>query len=67
MTFVKTKLAIEKLQSGEVLEVRLKGREPLINVPRSSEDHGHKILSLQPEDASQPEDGIHTLMIRKDG
>lgn len=67
MTFVKTKLAIEKLPSGEVLEVRLKGREPLNNVPRSAEDHGHKILSLQAEDAAGPDDGIHILTIRKDG
>ena len=67
MTFVKTKLAIEKLPSGEILEVRLRGREPLNNVPRSAEDHGHKILSLQTEDAAQPDDGVHILLIRKDG
>ena len=66
MTFVKTKLAIEKLPSGQILEVRLKGREPLNNVPRSAEDHGHKVLSLEAEDTSQPEDGIHILLIRKD-
>ena len=67
MTFVKTKLAIEKLKTGEVLEVRLKGKEPLGNVPRSSVDHGHKVLSLEPEDSEQPDDGVHRLMIRKDG
>jgi len=67
MTFVKTKLAIEKLSSGAILEVRLKGREPLSNVPRSAKDHGHKILSLQTEDAGQPDDGVHILLIRKDG
>ncbi|MBM3557423.1 MAG: sulfurtransferase TusA family protein, partial [Alphaproteobacteria bacterium] len=36
MTFVRTKLALEKLPKGGVLEVRLKGAEPLKNVPRSA-------------------------------
>jgi len=34
LTFVKTKLLIERMRPGEVAEVRLKGQEPLENVPR---------------------------------
>ena len=64
MTFVKTKLAIEKMQSGEELEVRLKGSEPIRNVPRSVRELGHCILSLDPEPGEQA-DGIHRLRIRK--
>jgi TusA-related sulfurtransferase len=67
MTFVKTKLAMEKRVPGEVLEVRLKGKEPLNNVPRSATDHGHSVLSLKPEDSDQPEDGVHRLLIRVNG
>jgi len=66
MTFVKTKLFIERLRPGEELEVRLKGAEPLANVPRSVRDHGHEVLSLTPEDAAA--DGTaaaHRLIIRK--
>ena len=32
MTFVRTKLRLEKIAPGEVLEVRLKGDEPLVDV-----------------------------------
>ncbi len=66
MTFVKTKLALEKLRPGDVLEVRLKGKEPLNNVPRSAVDHGNKVVSLEREDGDQPDDGIHRLMILKE-
>lgn len=67
MTFVKTKLFIERLQTGDVLEVRLKGAEPLENVPRSVRDHGHEVISLTREDpADTPApDAMHRLIIRK--
>lgn len=64
LTFVKTKLLIEKMSSGEVLEVRLKGVEPLENVPRSVRDMGHEILSMHAEDGVAAE-GIHRLRIKK--
>ena len=64
MTFVKTKLVIEKMQSGDRLEVRLKGREPIRNVPRSVEELGHCLISLCPE-PGEPADGIHRLYIEK--
>jgi TusA-related sulfurtransferase len=64
MTFVKVKLLIEKMQSGDRLEVRLKGREPLRNLPRSVRELGHCILSLDPE-PGEPPDGIHRLHIKK--
>jgi len=65
MTFVRTKLKIESMGPGQVLEVRLKGREPLENVPRSVAEHGHTILSLEPEDPGASADAVHRLMIRK--
>ena len=49
LTFVKTKLLIEKMPAGKIAEVRLKGAEPLENVPRSVEEHGHEIVALHPE------------------
>lgn len=64
LTFVKTKLLIEKMASGEVCEVRLRGAEPLTNVPRSVRELGHLVLSLQPE-PDEPEDGVHRLRVRK--
>ena len=75
MTFVKTKLMIESMQPGQVAEVRLRGKEPLQNVPRSVRDFGHEIISLKAEDPAlpthgaedpdQPDDGIHQLILRK--
>ena len=64
MTFVKTKLLIEKMPVGQVAEVRLKGQEPLLNVPRSLRELGHVILSIEPE-ADQAGDGVHRLRVRK--
>jgi len=47
MTFVKTKLKLESLQPGDILEVFLKDGEPMKNVPRSVKDEGHKILKVE--------------------
>lgn len=58
MTFVKTKLMLERLPAGAVLEVLLKGTEPLHNVPRSVEEMGHAITELTPV-----ENGSHRLII----
>jgi len=46
MTFVKTKLAMSKLASGERLEVLLNEGEPLENVPKSSTEQGYKVISI---------------------
>jgi TusA-related sulfurtransferase len=65
LTFVKTKLLIESMPTGKLAEVRLKGAEPLENVPRSVEEHGHEILNLRPESDNTAADGVHRLLIRK--
>ena len=35
VTFLKTKVALEELDEGQVLQVHLNGGEPVQNVPRS--------------------------------
>ena len=65
LTFVKTKLLIESMPTGKLVEVRLKGAETLENVPRSIEEHGHEILILRPESDNATADGVHRLLIRK--
>jgi tRNA 2-thiouridine synthesizing protein A len=62
MTFVRTKLALEQLPPLGVLEVRLRGEEPLRNVPASARDDGHAVLALEPL-----EDGSWRLLLRKAG
>ncbi|MEQ9619219.1 MAG: sulfurtransferase TusA family protein [Deltaproteobacteria bacterium] len=49
MTFVKTKLKLETMSSGQVLEVTLREGEPLTNVPKSVIAEGHKILDIRQE------------------
>jgi TusA-related sulfurtransferase len=46
MTFVRTKLKLERMHPGEVLSVRLRGEEPLRNVPRAAGEEGHAILAI---------------------
>jgi Predicted redox protein, regulator of disulfide bond formation len=64
MTFVRTKLLVERMAAGECLEVRLKGAEPLANVPRSVAELGHQIVSLSPEEGGEGT-GIYRLLIIK--
>ena len=56
LTFVKAKVAIEELDDGEVLAIRMNDGEPVQNVPRSMKEEGHKILKLEDN-----EDGTYTL------
>lgn len=49
MNFVKTKLKLEELAPGELLEVLLDEGEPIQNVPRSANEEGHKILDVERE------------------
>ena len=61
MTFVKTKIELSKLKSGDTLEVLLTVGEPLENVPRSASEQGYKVLSIDATDAA----GVHKVVIEK--
>jgi TusA-related sulfurtransferase len=43
MTWVRTKLELERMAPGEALEVRCREGEALENVPRSATDAGHEV------------------------
>ena len=60
MTFVRTRLALDRLAPGQRLLVLLSGEEPKRNVPRSTREHGHKVLSEE----TGP-DGITRLLIER--
>ncbi|MBU2567982.1 MAG: sulfurtransferase TusA family protein [Elusimicrobia bacterium] len=47
INYVKTKIKLEELNTGDVLEVYLDDGEPIVNVPKSLEGDGHKILNIQ--------------------
>lgn len=62
VTFVKAKVALEELDDGEILAVRMNDGEPVQNVPRSIKEEGHQILKLLDN-----EDGTYTLFVKKVG
>lgn len=45
-TYVKSKLALEKIETGQVLEIILNHKPAIENVPRSMENEGHEILEV---------------------
>ena len=57
--FVKTKLKLETMGSGQVLSVLLDDGDPIKNVPRSVRDDGHAVLSQERIQQS------YRVMIRK--
>lgn len=60
MTFVRTRLALDGMQPGETLLLRMRGEEPRRNIPRTAAEQGHAVLGQQ--DAA---DGTTWLLLRK--
>ena len=60
VTFVKAKVALEELDDGQILAVRMNNGEPVQNVPRSIKEEGHQILKLNDNG-----DDTFTLIVRK--
>lgn len=60
-TFVRSKLAIEKMNVGEVLEIILDHKAAVENVPKSMENEGQKVLAV--EQTSEKE---WRIVVRKD-
>lgn len=62
VTFVKTKVALEELDDGQILQVHINDGEPVQNVPRSIKEEGHQVLKLVDNG-----DGTFELFIKKVG
>lgn len=45
-TFVKSKLALEEMESGQILKVIVDNRGSADNVPRSLSSEGHQVLNV---------------------
>ena len=60
LTFVKAKVAIDELEDGEVIAIRMNDGEPVQNVPRSIKEEGHQILKLEDNG-----DDTFTLIVKK--
>jgi tRNA 2-thiouridine synthesizing protein A len=62
MTFVRTRLALDRMAPGETILVSLRGTEPLRNVPATAREQGHEVLSIETK-----ADGISQILIRRGG
>lgn len=60
MTFVRTRLALDRMAAGETLLVLLRGDEPTRSVPRAAAALGHAVLEQSPA-----ADGVTRLLLRK--
>lgn len=60
MTFVKVKIELSRLQSGDILEVLLSEGEPLDNVPRNAKEQGYNVLGVE-----HVEGTTHKVIIQK--
>ena len=59
MTFVRTKVQLEKMSTGQILSVILQDGEPMVNVPRAVRDHGHEIIEI-----AEKQPGIFRIIIK---
>lgn len=60
LTFVKAKVALEELEDGMIISIRMNDGEPVQNVPRSIKEEGHQILKLIGN-----QDGTYNLIVKK--
>lgn len=61
LNWVKTKLRLEEMEPGQLLEVLLDDGEAIRNVPRSAKAEGHQIVEIKPF-----EDGFRVVIARGD-
>jgi len=59
-TFVKSKLALEEMESGQILRVVVDNQGSAKNVPRSLSSEGHQVL-----DVSQLNDSDWAITVKK--
>ncbi len=62
ITFVKTKVALEEMDEGQILQVHIADGEPIQNVPRSIKEEGHEVLKIDDNG-----DGTYEMYIKKVG
>jgi TusA-related sulfurtransferase len=62
MTFVKVKLALSGLTSGERLDVLLAPGEPLENIPESAREEGHRVIEIREENGN-----YHVIIEKSNG
>ena len=59
-TFVKSKLALEEMESGQILKVTVDNSESASNVPRSLTNEDNEVLEI-----SQPAKSVWDIYVKK--
>jgi tRNA 2-thiouridine synthesizing protein A len=62
MTFVRARLRLDRMQTGEVLEIHFRGEEPRQNLHRTLAEQGYTILLME-----FGENGSGRLLVKKEG
>lgn len=60
MTFVKTKAAMEEIEAGRILKIKMNEGEPVENIPRSLKEEGHMVIGVE-----RNNDGTFTILVKK--
>ncbi len=55
LTYVKTRIALDRIAAGERVELWLAAGEAVESVPRSAAEDGHRVLSVDPLSAEARE------------
>ncbi len=63
LTYAKTRVALERLGPGEVLEVWLAAGAAVESVPRSAEEDGHRVVSVEALGSDAP--GAWSVVIER--
>jgi tRNA 2-thiouridine synthesizing protein A len=63
LSWVKTRIALERLAAGDLLEVWLGDGEPARSVPVTAAEEGHRVVSLEPPPAAGA--GAWRLLLQK--
>ncbi len=65
LTYAKTRVALERMEAGQVLEVWLAAGAAVDSVPRSAEEDGHRVLGIEALGATAP--GVWSVLIERGG
>jgi len=60
MTFVKTKIQLQKMAKDDILELLVTKGEPLENIPKSAAEQGFIVLGIE-----HVQNNIHKICIKK--
>jgi tRNA 2-thiouridine synthesizing protein A len=62
VTFAKVEMALDEIENGQLIEIRMNDGEAIQNVPRSLKADGHQVTSVQ-----RGPDNTYQVIVKKGG